>query len=288
MRLRRISIAFALAWAFIGSSHAFAGAVRLNLLGAGPTGTVYLTSSSLPAGYQTNTDVYAGVLDWTDNSKSNAPDYWTYCVDIASVIGISPLYDNPPQYQFNSESFGSLASALSGTFTTPVINGIENLWNQNESGFENTLGGTSTNNSEATELQIALWDIIYNGQTGTLYDGSSPTYNSGKNTTPLYFDNASPGVLGTALGLATTAYNVGSAPSSTPGLMALEATDGGQNQIYLSAFTLTTTGVTLPLPNLAGSFLVMLGIVALLKASKLDVRFFMGMANGGKHARRKL
>src|SRR5208282_5283404 len=69
-------------------------------------------------------------------------------------------------------------------FAAPVVNAIENLWNdQTAAGNTGNIGAISA--GEAATFQVALWDIInnYNGQTGAsagLLTGNSQvaTFNS--------------------------------------------------------------------------------------------------------------
>lgn len=274
--MRKFSIMIGLAVVLSGLPRAFGGTLDLTLLGANPTGEVYMKSSLL-GGYS-GYNFYAGVLDWTDKVGSNVPDVYTYCVDISSVINTNNPYD------FNSEPFNSstpstqtLASQLASTFTTPVVDGIENLWIQQQSLFQATLSSPSINtttDNDAEELQIAIWDIIYNGNTGTLYDGSQE-YITGNTPTPLWFYSASPNDLTAALGFAKAAYfgtggTATSAPAFIPSnLMALQEQPingvDGQNQIYLTGFNLGNTGVPLsvPLPDSLAAFLTLMGGVGL-------------------------
>jgi hypothetical protein len=260
--MRILATLFALGLVVLGANQAFG--LSLTLLGAGPTGEVYMTAS--PLGAYNGDNFYAGVLDWKKSSEAGStPDYFTYCVDIASVIFING------SYSFNQETVGTLSSNLPATFPTAVMNGIENLWDQNLTGFQDTLHTlTSTDkyaletNTEAAELQIALWDIIYNGSSGTLLSGESKS-------SPLYFSNPNiPGSVDAAMTLANNAYKVGHAPSdNAPGLTALQATDGSQNQIYLGATPTTGgTGVTLaPAPNSLLAFLMLLGSVGVYRVA---------------------
>jgi hypothetical protein len=175
-------------------------------------------------------------LNWTDTTTSTV--YNTYCVDISSVIGIGDWY------YMNQESLGSLPTS---PYNGNVIDGIETLVYNNYSGFYDTLFGLGSLDTatEAAELQIALWDIIYNPENATtLYDGSQMS-------SPLYFSHDSTD-LGTALGLANAAYGKG-APANNSGLMAFQAVigtalgDNGQNQIFLT-LNISPTGDSNPVP----------------------------------------
>src|ERR1700722_2723410 len=250
--MRYFAIVFVLSLSLLGVGSVSAGSLQWNLVGVNPTGYVNLTTTPDILGSYNGDEFYSGVLNWVDSSSVS---HYTYCIDVSSVINFSS--SNPPLYDFNSESVSALTP--SATYTTAVVNGIQNLWDSNFSGFENTLTGSSagSNNAEATELQIALWDIIYN---------AGSTANVG---VPLIFsnDSFSGSNLAAALSLANAAYDAGT-PSPTsikPGLTALQAIntnlgseDPGQNQIYLTLGGGSGPPPSVPLPGFLSSTLVLL------------------------------
>ena len=248
--MRYLTILIGVVCAFSTISQALGDDIPLNLVGVNPTGMVVLTSTSsniMPSGSGGN--YYAGVLNWSTDSSST-PDYWTYCVDVSSVIGYT-TGENPPAYTFTPEPLSSLTPT--GVYTQNVLSGIQNLWDNNYATFVATLSGSSTDNSDAEELQIALWDIIYNA--GSL----SPTMAG------LLFSSDTSDNLNAALDQANYAYNdqgvdgTGTAAAYEPGLTALQAVGTGQNQIYLSM-------TPVPLPGAMESGLVLLVAVAGFKA----------------------
>jgi hypothetical protein len=251
--MRRVSLVVALVAILLCANQTFADSLNLTLLGAKPTGTVYMNSTLL-GGYS-GANFYAGVLNWTDTPGSSVPNYFTYCIDISAVIDISH------NYSFNMATPSTVLSQQ-------VVNGIVNLWNAHHDAFAVTLSHPPTGSDlQAEELQIALWDLIYNGTTTALLDGSSAS-------SPLYFHDANPSAgLSTALQWAQDAFTT----SSTPGLMpsdfqVLEAQGPGRNQLFLGLTptgNLAPVGAPLPTSALAGALLLtLLAAHGVLKAQK--------------------
>lgn len=224
----------------------------LQLTGAGPAGTVYLYGSALPSPYTDaahQVDAYAGVLDWKDTTNNTT--VYTYCIDVAAIIYTGQTYN------FNSPV--DLGSA-SLPFTTQQINGIYNLWTDTHFGLANGVNGpvTSASQQDAAMFQVAIWDILYN-------DGSTSLTNSA-----LSFANPSDGLdstsLQNALTYANQDYNA-PAPSGNPGVFALVATDGSQNQALYIGGTLPPA-TTVPLPASSSAGLALLGICGIAGAGR--------------------
>jgi hypothetical protein len=254
MRNLRYVAIVGLAWLIVGGT--VTRADSLELLGAGPTGTVYLTAPTLlPApyngAYPYAVNVYAGVLDWTDTPGNSSPDYFTYCVDVNSVIYTGTTYNFLAPQAITSASL----------FSSKVINAVQNLWQDEPTEAQLVAGAGASppalTGQQAAEFQIALWDIIYNGSSGTLLDGSS-------NTSPLYFSGDNPsGSISTALSWANQAYNVDTRDNSAyQNVDVMVATDGGQNQaIYISTMG-PATATVVPLPRACISGVVLFGLMA--------------------------
>ncbi|HTW94500.1 MAG TPA: hypothetical protein VMD30_06895 [Tepidisphaeraceae bacterium] len=232
----------------------FAGSLTYTLVGAGPTGEVDITSPE----YGLSGNFYAGVLDWTTGTPTDpaTANYLTYCIDIQSVISIGT------QYSFTASSPESLSSA--GLFSTTVDDAIDDLFYDESTAAElapgsitsttvSSLNGSSTENTLATEFQLALWDVIYSSE---ISDGkvtfSSPSPSKG------YDDNTANSMLSDAQGWATTALDQANEGINNADAEALVSNDGGQNQaIYIS---MVGSPVSLPLPASIGSGIVLLGL----------------------------
>jgi hypothetical protein len=216
----------------------------LQLIGAAPAGTVYLYGSALPAPYTDAAhavDAYAGVLDWKD-TNTNLPVY-TYCVDVAAIIYTGHTY------QF--ETLQPLTASSLPSFTSQEINGIYNLWTDSNFATATGVNGpvTTATPQDAAMFQVAIWDILYN-------NGSTSLTNSA-----LSFAGPSNGLdltsLQNALNYAHADYNAG--PASNPGVMALIATDGSQNQALYIGSTGHQSAVPLPASFTAG--IALLGLL---------------------------
>ena len=86
--MHRISICIVLILCLARFDQARGDAIILKLLGVDPTGTAQIVAPTLlPAPYNTSSggNFYAGVLRWSSNG-GNTADYFTYCIDVASVI----------------------------------------------------------------------------------------------------------------------------------------------------------------------------------------------------------
>jgi hypothetical protein len=255
--MRKVSVLLALVCGLAIARASFAGDLTLTLDGPGPTGTVVLSGTALPSGYQSGVNCYAGLLEWNQvvsTPPTPAPIY-TYCIDVASII------TSGKTYYFEQEN---LATATQYNTTTPlfpatVVDAIENLW-IDQPILGNTSNGSTISASGAAEFQVALWDIInnWNGVTGSGAGIKSPS-------TVLNFSSPSDGFTQTELndaisttsplGWAEIAYSQG-VPKSGPLLQALVATDGSQNQaIYIGPDPA-------PVPRSFFSGLVLFGMIA--------------------------
>jgi hypothetical protein len=251
--MRKLPLIVGLAVLMLGFGRVFGDTLNLTLLNVSPGGDIDMSDPGVLA----NGDYGDGVLDWSNNYPLiSTPNVFTYCVDVNSVIYFGGLY------HFNSEA--TLPSS-DDPFSLAQAYGIEELWNENAEGFVETLGinigmPALDSNAEAANLQVALWDVIYDG--GSLSGAG-----------PLSFSGDTAGDLGTAFGLANTAALAAAADiadDTTPApsqLNFLDATDGGQNQIFIGGLTSPNTA---PLPTPASSSLVLLGVLGTLGiASKI-------------------
>jgi hypothetical protein len=245
--MRKLPLVLGCTILLLGFGRVFGDPVNLTLLNVSPGGDIDMFDSGvLPSG-----DYGDGVLDWSNNYPTiSTPNVFTYCVDVNSVIYFGGLY------HFNSEA--TLPSG--GPFTQAEMYGIDELWNAQLAGFLETLGNNIgmpalDSNNEAADLQVALWDVIY--------DGGSAT-----GTGPLSFSNNTAGgnldttAFAWANAAATAAQNdiTNNTPPSSPLLNFLDATDGGQNQIFIGGVSSPPPSTT-PLPTAATSCLVLLGVV---------------------------
>lgn len=222
----------------------------LQLLGAGPAGTVNLYGTALPSPYNDTdgskqVDVYAGVLDWK-NTVTNASVY-TYCIDVGAIIQTGHTYTFNGLQPLGSVSLG---------FSTAEIDGIYKLWTDTRFGTATGVSGplTSATPQDAAMFQVAIWDILYN-------NGSTSLTN-----TALSFSGPGNGLDSThllaALSYANDDYTHGT--SSNPGVDAFVATDGSQNQaLYISG-----GGHQSPAP-LPASFTAGAGLLVLLGTAGL-------------------
>ena len=226
----------------------FAHATTLDLVlgNPNPAGTVVLSGSALPSPYQGGVNVYAGVLNWTDQHNSLI-QYSTYCIDVASVININNPYH-----------FSLVDLATSSLYDSKVINAIENLWAQHPvEGNVGTTLGAGINASNAATFQSALWDIIENH------------YDKNGNAISPTLGFSSPGAgftttdLATAITWSSQAYAAGTY-TGPHNFAALVALDQGQSQaMFLTGVGPQFSPVPVPTPGSLTGGAVLLAAMAL-------------------------
>jgi len=253
--------ALALVSAGVLVSEARADSVNLTFEDSGPTGTVRINGSAVPANEQGIT-VYAGVLNWHDTFNVNSKLY-TYCIDLAHTISTGS------QYNFDIVNLDSL-------FSTKVVHAIENLWNDNRFGTAGQIDTAShvagISALQAAQFQIALWDIISNSGGGS---------NDSLSAAALQFagGSLSPSELTAALDWANDDYTA-DPPAQVFSLQALVATSGdGQNQAIYLGGPARTEPVPLPLSWSGGlALLGLFGVVSYRRKHGGLLAFEQGLA----------
>lgn len=238
----------------------------------GPYGTVVLSGTDLPAGYQSGVDVVAGMLEFNKHDNNNGNDHtgdtllYTYCIDVASIISFGGQW---------STTLASLA-APELAFTQTQQYAIENLFNNNLAGFTTPLVPI-VNGAAAGNFQVALWDIIYNSAS---LEGGSP---SNANSTALSYSSPGGGVdlnptdTGAAFKLAYDAYSLAkqqvnhtqAAPANN--VETLLMTDGQNQAHYLVGGGPLFLTLAVPTPLASWGGLCLLGLLTLGKFRRLFV-----------------
>lgn len=235
----------------------------LLLTGASPAATVNLYGSALPSGYGTASqavDAYAGVLDWTDTSSgpNNGATYYTYCIDVASII-----------YQNQSYCYGNPAPLTSGGslgFSTQQVNAIYTLWTdpffKDAGNLSSAASVSAISQTSAGEFQVALWDILYNvDSTNNTLDGTALNFVQNES-------NLSSGDLSCALAEANYDYShANSSALANPGVDALLTTSGQNQAIYVGGVGPFVTAAPLP-GSFAAGLILLLGLAGVGSASR--------------------
>jgi hypothetical protein len=250
-----------------GAYAASLGSVTANLNSVGTSfssgnNAIGLTVTNSSLGINEATD--AGELQWTQTNaqtagafnivsnnggstatnSSQVTQFYTYCIDIVGNVPLPStgntfdVVDLSNSTETKAVTAAPAVEALWGTFNMNSLINIAGINAAITQAGGTDLGGTDTVDAEAV-LQVAIWKAIFGGTLGTTVSNSA--INTDAND---------------LLSFITNGTNIGNGLVHSVDLLALDSTNGGQNQGIFQAGVGTPPGTPLPKSSLAGILLL--------------------------------